>query len=372
MKIGILTVPFNNNYGGFLQAYALKTVLERLGHETVFINRKRNKRQIPLWKKIIAFPFIKFKEYRSQKYLKKKSIHTDKFKLCYLSPITPEYYTHKALKKCLKLGIEAFVVGSDQVWRYKYAKKSIDDFFFSFLEELDVPRFSYAASFGTDENEYPKSVQEKCQQLLKNFKTISVRESSGKNLLVKNFSISPELVKVVLDPTLLLNYKDYEQLCLNYSSQKGTYLCSYILDYSFEKEKMIIDIAKSFAIPIIKLKSQTNNLRKNEVVEPVEKWLSSIANSSFVITDSFHGTVFSIIFNKPFLVIGNGVRGNARFQSLLTLFNLQSRCINDIQDFNKSILSSSIDWDEVNSKINIYRKDSLEFIKKSLILCKHK
>ena len=325
MKIGILTVPFNNNYGGFLQAFALKTVLKKMGHEVVFINRKRNKLQLPLWKIIIGFPLIKFRELRTNRIMKRLSIHTEAFKQRYLTPITTEYYTHNSLRKCLKLGLDAFIVGSDQVWRFRYARESIDDFFFSFLHDLHIPRFSYAASFGVDDNEYPEEYKELCKKLLTEFDAISVRESSGRDMLVNVFQIDPEKIRIVLDPTLLLSAQEYGYLFSQYSKQTSSYLCTYILDQTPEKIDFIKGVALFFNLNEIPLKAQTGNIEKIKPIDPVEKWLHTIAESSFVVTDSFHGTVFSIIFNKPFLTIGNNTRGETRLHSLLKLFDLQSR-----------------------------------------------
>lgn len=371
MKLGILTVPFNNNYGGFLQAYALKTILEKMGHEVFFINRKRNKPQRPLWKKIIGFPLIMFREMKERSLIKKISVHTEVFKRQYLAPISPEYYSHKSLKKCLKLGLDAFIVGSDQVWRYRYAGESIDDFFFSFLSESGIPRFSYAASFGVDGNEYPDKYKELCKKLLNEFKAISVREPSGKDLLVNEFQVASEKIKVVLDPTFLLTPSQYSFLFQQYTEQKEPYLCTYILDQSPEVKSLVTNAAQSIGMnDVVALIAQTGCVEKLEPIEPVEKWLYAVAGASLVITDSFHGTVFSIIFNRPFLTIGNKTRGETRIHSLLNLFGLQSRYVDDACKFNQSVLFEPIDWNSVNYKINEYKKESLNYITRSLELCK--
>ena len=370
MKIGVLTVPFNNNYGGFLQAYSLKTILERMGHDVVFIDRKRNKIKRPLWKALIGFPYFKFKEIKAQNTKKKISIFTDVFKQKYLAPFTPEYYCHEDLKTCLTFNFDAFIVGSDQVWRYKYAKKSIDDYFFSFLEDT-TPKFSYAASFGTSENEYPLAAIEKCRSLLKSFVSISVREYSGKEMLSRYFDVNPDLVNVVLDPTLLLTAEDYRSLFSNIATKKEPYVCSYILDASREKSNLISSIAQKYDGNVVYLKAQTNGLKDQKPIEPVEKWLYQMASASFVVTDSFHGTVFSIIFNKPFIVIANNKRGNSRFETLLTELDLKSRYIKEqeLDKIDDVFLFKPIEWEIVNSKMDTLRNLSLNFLAKSLNLC---
>ena len=122
MKIGILTVPFNNNYGGFLQAFALKKVLQDMGLEVVFINRRRNKNTN--YRVIIKKALIKLGVCKDR--IKELSKYTEQFKREYLYPMTEEYYTSEELKKCLNYNFDAVIVGSDQVWRYKSAGDSID------------------------------------------------------------------------------------------------------------------------------------------------------------------------------------------------------------------------------------------------------
>lgn len=369
MKLGILTVPFNNNYGGFLQAFALKTILGRMGHETIFINRQRNKKKMPLWKRIVCWPFFKMKELRKNRNNERIGKNTKIFKNLFLSPISEPYYTTHELRKCLKLNCDAFVIGSDQVWRYKYAKESVSDFFGSFMEKTNIPIFSYAASFGTSENEFPKEYVKKCAQLLRKFVSVSVRECSGKEMLVNNWGFSPEMIKVVLDPTFLLCCEDYESLFRNICVRKNKYVCSYILDLNPEKRSIVALVAEKFDNEVVALNAQTGDVKKMPPIVSVEQWLCQIANASFVVTDSFHGTVFSILFNKPFIVIGNGNRGKARFVSLLQKFDLQSRYLESVQSFDKSIMSSVINWNNVNTKIESCKNESLDFIKMSLKLC---
>ena len=119
-------------------------------------------------------------------------------------------------------------------------------------------------------------------------------------------------------------------------------------------------------LTIVSQKAQVGNVRDLKTIEPVELWLSRIYNSSFVITDSFHGCVFSILFNKPFIVYGNPDRGLARFDSLLGLFGLESRYL----DVNKGICIDTlgeIDWIEVNRILDGLRNESLSFLKEAIV-----
>lgn len=363
MKIGILTVPFNNNYGGFLQAYALKTVLEGMGHEVLFINRQRNPSKS-----------LKFRVYRLlvklhliKDYLENKkraiSVNTDQFRDKYLTPISPAYYSSKSLRDSLKLGLDFLIVGSDQVWRYKYAQESIDDFFFGFIDENNaIPRISYAASFGTDNMDYPLEKIQVIKSLLTRFRAISVREESGKSLLTECLDVPASKVQTVLDPTMLLKVEDYKIFFEDMVPEKKDYAFTYILDKGDIDELLIERLISRKGLQRIDGKAQTGNLSELDVIEPVEKWLSHFFYSDYVITDSFHGTVFSILFNKPFIVIANPNRGIARLKSLLSVFRLEERLITSITPINEMIINQQIDWTLVNTLLTKRREDSIRFI----------
>lgn len=357
MKIGLLTVPFNNNYGGFLQAFALKTYLEAKGHRVTIINRRRDYERKGLVKKIKTDikRIIKFiLGYRTTDL----SLYTKKFVDEYLSPITKKIYTINGLKKFADF--DFYIVGSDQVWRYKYATTSIANYYFDFLKGTNKPRISYAASFGVSYNEYDKENIEKCSVLLKEFKALSVRESSGIKLLTDIFSVKSDIYHV-LDPTMLIDKNIYVELAKKYSeSNDNHYICTYVLDKTEDKRNLIDKISKEKNLQVMNIDAQTEN--NKSVIEPVEKWLSCILNSSYVVTDSFHGMVFSIIFNKPFTVYINKDRGVERFKSLLSLLNIESCMI----DNSISYKSLNFDWDSINNLLNTYRKKSEDFLDKSI------
>lgn len=362
MRIGILTVPFNNNYGGFLQAFALKKVLIDMGHEVIFINRRRNRIKIPLIKYLIFFPYYLIKEKMNEKLDNYLSQNTNIFKQKYLAPITKEYFTKKQLKECLNYNFDAIVVGSDQVWRYKYAKDSVDDFFCNFLDKKSMLHIAYAASFGTDEQEYPSDKLEICSKLLKKFSMISVREQDGKKLLINYFGVDEDQVHVVLDPTMLLSVEAYKDLFKEIETPKEKYVFTYILDKNQDKQSYIDNFCKEKKLKEYSISAATGKSRNP--VKPVELWLSRLYYAEYVITDSFHGTVFSILFNKPFLVFGNKTRGNSRFNTLLNTFNLKNHYIESFQNI---IYDSNIDWDKVNKTLSQMREYSQNIISSSLL-----
>lgn len=360
MRIGILTVPFNNNYGGFLQAFALKRILMNMGHQVIFINRRPN-RLITLRTRIgnllRALHLLEDKQ-------KKRSRYTDEFQKKYLFPYTRKYYSSNELKKCLNYKFDCVIVGSDQVWRYWYFRDWIDDFYCAFLDGTHIPHFSYAASMGTDEMDYPQNKIEICSKLLKNFKAISVREESSVKLLKDYFDV--ENAQVVLDPTILLEKQVYLDLFKKkYAKPDKPYIFTYILDDNKEIHQSIEEFSRQSNMPVLNIKAQTGDISTLNVIEPVEKWLSAIYYANYVITDSFHGTVFSLIFNKQFVVYGNVQRGLSRMQDLLNRVDLSDRLVTT-NDFEDGKLMKDINWDYVNNRINAYIENSMSYLKNAL------
>ena len=361
MKIGILTVPFNNNYGGFLQAFALKQILTDLGHEVAFINRRRN--QSAKTRLVLFFCEVLDILHIRRRQTKRISINTNLFVQRYLTPMTRPIYSKRTMNVCNKMGFDCVIVGSDQVWRYHYAKDSIDEYFLSFLDKK-IRRFSYAASFGIDECDYPDEKLKVCTELLELFKGISVREDSAILLLESSFSVKKGVAQFVLDPTMLLGVSRYVERLHLQKKQLGDYLFSYILDAEHEKNNYVELIKEKYHLEQDDFKAQT--AKHNDVIRPVEEWVDAIYNSTMVVTDSFHGMVFSIIFNKPFYVFVNRKRGITRFESLLGRLELQDRMV--FPDFTKldDLPINDINWTLVNSKVAILQSSSMDYLKQCL------
>ena len=358
MKIGILTLPFHVNYGGILQAYALQTVLERMGHEVDVIEIKKEK------KHTIKSTIVECKNFIKRfikKFILQKPVYLflDRAKTK-LIPVTHQY-TNEFIRRYLHLrkyenaclinqnDYEAYVVGSDQVWRPKYSP-NIYHAYLDFTEGWDVKRISYAASFGSDTWEYTDVDTEKCRKLVSHFDAVSVREDSGIGLCKKYLKVSS---LQTLDPTLLLDRADYDYLISSYNtSPSDGNLFNYILDTDERTEEIIRQIAadkelkpfrKNVWEPYAKVESDAIVPIEQRIQPPVEQWLRSFRDSEFIVTDSFHACVFSIIFEKPFAVILNAQRGNGRISSLLRLLGEEHRLIGGIDDYRnnrKEILSS--------------------------------
>ena len=337
MKIGILTLPLHTNYGGILQAYALQTVLERMGHEVFIIEKKQLPLSLPLYKmpysygKRIAKNILghKFPIFYEQECNRERPIirqHTDRFIRKYIH--LKQYKNFSDIKES---EYDAIVVGSDQVWRPKYfGSNQIEQAYLKFTKDWNIKRIAYAASFGTDEWEYTPEQTEECKKLIQEFDAVSVREDSGVDLCKKHFNIN---ALHVLDPTMLLDKEDYIKLFTNANvpKSKGN-LLYYILDTTKEKKLLIEQIANEKKLIPFNVKAQSNNINSpiSERIQPsVEQWLRGFYDAEFVVTDSFHACVFSILFNKPFIAFGNENRGISRFQSLLTSFRLNDNLLID-------------------------------------------
>lgn len=374
MKIGILTLPLHTNYGGILQAYALQTVLERMGHEVKVINRKHTRLCVSMWK--LPFVIIRrflsnvFSNSQTPVFLEKKmnkewsivTQHTQSFISKYINLLETTDY-----RDLNEDDFEAIVVGSDQVWRPKYfGKKRIKEAYLDFAKSWNIKRIAYAASFGTDSNEYSELQRWECGSLLQLFDFVSVRELAGVDLCAKLFNIK---AKQLVDPTLLLNKDDYLNLInKDNSNNVSNGLLVYALDYNNELDELIenISIAKHLKPFSVNSKFEDLNAPCSERIQPpVEQWLKGFDNAEFVVTDSFHACVFSIIFHKSFLVIGNRKRGLSRFYTLLNLFGLTDRLVTSGID--KSILSKDINWDEVDAKVESAKYQALQILTINLI-----
>lgn len=369
IKIGILTVPFNNNYGGFLQAFALMKVLKDLGYQPYMIMRRHDlygynivtKTKIIIKGLLKAFKYKEFHillhPFESHYFIQGKAMH--QFVNRYIKPQTSYFYSWSTLEKKLKNRFDAIIVGSDQIWRPIYVP-GIENYFLSFAKEWNVHRIAYSASFGTAEPEYTKEDIKECGNLLSLFDTISVREQGALHVF-NRFGWNADNIKIVLDPTLLLDRIDYESVIYPIEQDKP-YLFAYVLDKTFDKDTAIQEICKSHNLI---QKTIANIQDENTSLPSIEDWLGLIKNAHYTITDSFHGMVFSIIFHIPFVVVVNKQRGADRFESLLNKLNLNDRLSYTPSEIHEKILKP-IDWKDVDSLLQKYRKESMDFLRNSL------
>lgn len=376
MKVGVVTLPLHTNYGGILQAYALKSAIESLGHEVTVFD-KNDKIWFPRWWKA---PFIYtkralirtlkgskgpevFREFRLKREFPIVSSKLTPFISSELAPRMLDNYVQ------LKEGeYEAFVVGSDQVWRPSNFEP-VQDAFLRFAKGWDVRRVSYAASFGTSELEYEYFLLKECSALLDAFDAVSVREDSGVQLCDEWFDCDNAVH--VLDPVMLLDAERYRNIAEKAAERKAKgKVATYILDRSKVKENVTDFVVKCTGKEVFDLSVYPKDryLPLQERIAPsIQEWIAGFEDADFVVTDSFHGCVMSILFHKPFLVIGNSARGLSRVLSLLNIFGLESRLVEGIDpDDDGEGWLMEIDWDNVDAILEQWRAKSLSFLSDAL------
>lgn len=368
MKIGILTLPLHTNYGGILQAYALYQTLESLGHKPYFfiIDRSNFLGINKLLKKgVNALLHIFDSRYVSISQCCRISMQKiDYFIEKNICNVIPLDVFHESLKsEQIRDKIDAIIVGSDQIWRPEYSK-DVRLYYLKFAKEWNIKKIAYAASFGGNKWNYSKELSKECSCLLKDFNGVSVRESDAIDLCKTNFDVTP---KLVLDPTFLLKTNQYYDICKDYIKNEHVVL-SYLLDEDNFKNEVLKEVCKLKKLEVkSNLKKQYcgHDIRKIVPLWGVDEWLANFYSSDFVVTDSYHGCVFSIIFNKPFIVILNELRGISRFKTILNIFGLENRIIKRLEDV-EGISSTPIDWNSVNRKRNELVESSILFLSESL------
>lgn len=373
MRIAIITLPLHGNYGGILQNYALQTVLKRMGHtvETVVFPWELKQ---PMWRKPLAYGkrFIK-------KFVFRKNVHifyeqwynaTQPLLLKNVWAFVGKQIVTRRVNRFADIkenDYDAFVVGSDQIWRPIYSYKPVTDAYLSFAKDWkDVRRIAYAVSFGTAEWEYTPGQTAQCAALVRLFNGVSVREDSAVKLCKEHLHC--EAVHV-LDPTLLLSAEDYVALFSDKLSEPSRgQLLTYILDETPEKNHIVQKLAGHYHYQPYRANSRYENGNaplEERVQPPVEQWLKDFYDAKFVVTDSFHATVFSILFGKPFIVIANKARGLSRIESLLKMFGLEKHVVYGEAELDVS-LDYALNRQQLQARLQTWREESLGFLRNSL------
>lgn len=354
MKIGLLTLPIRENYGGILQCVALYSYLKQQGHDVVLLYKDS---ETAAWKDLIKkllflVPFHDFKGIKSSYRIKR--LHLPFIKNC-IPDISSTLKTSEDLANAVKnYQLDAVVVGSDQVWRLSYIKGNYYKSYFLDFVDYGVKKIAYAASFGKDYWE-GKGDEADIGELLERFDFISVREESGIDICKNTFGVQKD-IHHVLDPTMLQAKEFYLSLMPSNSFNKKISILTYVLDEAAEKNKIISACMTKRGVTAEDVLNLKGFGDKNKYYS-VPEWLEAFSKADFIITDSFHGVVFSIIFNKQFIAIANKDRGLDRFLSLLNIFGLQDRLVFE-NHFDLSCLESYINYEEVNIKLDEQRKKS--------------
>lgn len=359
-KIGVITLYDLNNYGNRLQCFALQRYIKNLGIEI---------ENIINYNTTITYNARLFFEgmIRNICFINKKNIHMKNRKKNFIEfDKNISYSKYKIVNnnasKKINNNYDYFIVGSDQVWNTSFSKQDMDCRFLNFSD--DYKRIAYAASFGT--SVLPANFKEKYFEELNKFKAISVRELEGKNIL--DNEIKNKTVEVLIDPTMLLNNAEWEKYTSkpSFDIPEKYIFCYFLGGISEERKQKINKLAKDKNYKII------NILDKNSEYYECgpREFLYLIKNSQLVCTDSFHSCVFSIIFDKNFVIFsrdGKKQSMNSRINTLLNKFNIQNRYFND--DFTEENLNH--DYTEAYKILEIEREKSRKFLEKALDVEEH-
>ena len=372
MKIGIVTFYRVANYGAMLQAYSLCNRLLRMGHEVVFVRHKFcSSSKMPLWRALVS-----------------RSLKGVRMKLkCYVChPITDFSNDYPQTELCETIDAvkfatkdcDAFIVGSDQMWNPLWCSGAHLPLVMLDFADEDKIRISYAASFGTKEWREDQNAAE-AGRMLKKFNAISVRENSGVEL-VESLSGRKD-AKCLLDPTLLQTSAFYREIIEKNvpcrKNGKKPYVFRYILDEWNDPKEL------QAALGVAKAKLNITNVETDRKNAPgllgvicrilgvkakiaLPEWLEKIASSEFVFTNSFHGTVFAILFHKPFvsvLIKGKMSGMNERALSLLKLVGLEDRAVySDELEKISALADATVNWNDVDLRLDQQRELAHQFL----------
>lgn len=401
-RVMVLTQPLWNNYGCLLQAYALQITIKRLGFDVCTDRRERRfssfagnakddlKRFVARF--VLQRKSVKVFPYRfDAETWRKVSANTQRFVNERLS--TVDFFDEKGRPREDINKRDVFVFGSDQIWRDSYGR--VETYFGDFLEGKGVKKIAYAASFGLESWQFSPERTKHLFDLARSFAGIGVREEDMADLMHKNFgSVAAEEaenleITHVADPTLLLTAEDYRLLVEDWNKEcvqsgnrveemrlqksgKGI-LAVYVLDWTDEKRRMMericsyMNLQAVFLNPERRLGIETRRFEgEKSVFRSVESWLSLMQNADFVLTDSYHGTIFSLLFGRKFALVMNSGRGISRFRTLDDLFDLSPYTVSREEDLKNLFASSVRDEVSFQNSLTKIRNRSLDFLKQHL------
>lgn len=338
MKIGIITFHWSTNYGAILQSFALQQTLKGMGHDVEIINYKPKKYEPSFYEFIRYRHFLHLKSYLTE-LMKEKRMK--EFRKKYLN-CTQRYYTLKELQDNCN-SYDLLISGSDQIMNPYFLatgeKEGSTAYFLDFGKE-HTNRITYAVSFGV--TKYPQHLIPKVHSLISRFDSLSVRERTGVDILA---SMGRDDAIVVPDPTILYHAKDYDNF-INVVTRPTDNIVVYML------QDRLSYITKRLPKQNIKIISS----------ESIEDWLASIKNCRHLITNSYHGMVFAILYHIPFTIVLKSIKNegmNDRFFTLLERLGLQDRIMIEteytIDDFKHN-------WEDIDNKMIEIRAEGVSFL----------
>lgn len=383
-KVGIVSCYFKNNYGSMLQAYATKKILDNnnIPNETINIDNnidfKKGKRKYYA-SQLFNFKFIKSKFGMIKLKLDKKivkdlgkniSIRDSKYKEFRkefnLSISCPDY---KSLSEMAEAKYSDVIVGSDQLW---LPVNVVSDYYTLNWVPDNINKISYATSFGI--SKIPDKYTDEYKKFLSRINYLSVREESGKKIC-DEYGISS---KVVCDPTILLTKEEWEQEAVQERIIPDKYILCYFLGSNIEHRKFAEKLKEKTGYKIVSLNHADEYVKYSDTFADItpydigpREWINLIKNAEYVCTDSFHGTVFSLLFNKTFFDFrryseSNKMSTNSRIDSLLDLAGVdKNRILTGNEDVD-TVIKYKINYSKVNKNIDKIRQESKEWLLNSI------
>ena len=332
--VALLTMFNGMNYGSGLVAYAQNKILENLGYTVLNVHKPYNW-EYPYTDENQCWRFAKNHYYISRFFDRDES--------------------------CRELNsiADTFIVGSDTPWWWADVNLTGFHYWLDFVE-ADKKKLSFCTSFANSYSDMPETEKAKAKYLYSRFDALSVREKEGKDILKNTFGVDSEYL---IDPTFIIDKSVWDELAENSNLSEKDYLLAYILDFNAEKEKYIKSIAEKLGLRIIlipnPLHTPTTDLLTKKVWD-LEDFVYLYKNASFVVTDSFHGTCFSVIYKKKFFCIINMRRGGSRFE-LFREMKLGNRLVTNY-NIDDSVLNENINYSISDLMISEKRKQSVEWL----------
>jgi len=351
MKIALLTFSKEINYGAELQCFAMKKVLEKMGHKVEVID--------------IQLKPLKFSRFNTLIHYPEKVLFSS-FWNKYIKDFTRKYTSEQDILTTPPQA-DVYIVGSDQVWNPEITTRLAPlVYFFNFVKD-GKKKIAYAASFGF-EHWTDEALKPQVFHLIRQFEAVSVRESEGENICRETFGID---AVTVCDPTQLLEASDYECICGPFVEKKRTTNILYWKQIRNNRvEEAVCDFADSIGRRVLKICDLRMSKRCiNRPFVSIKKWLDCIRYSDFIISDSFHCLSFCLIFKRPFVIIYDlKTRGN-RIRGLLGLLGLQRRIVSSADELKERlpvIFNEDIDFKTVSQILKEKKIFSMKFISNSL------
>lgn len=353
--VGILGYWFNKNYGAVLTTYALYKAVEQCGYNPVLLD-------IPLAMEKIEGNYTDDTE-AGRQFIAQN---------CNVS----ERYTHRFQLSNLNQKCESFLVGSDQLWhtcRNQYRNKG-GEFFLDFVDDCKK-KLSYATSFGDDEFKGSGFDKRILSKLLHRFDGISVREKSARDICKNIFGVEAE---VLPDPIFLHDKEFFEELSEKKtdSDRSREYILAYLLHPTEEKQELIKKIAENYGMELVVIPDANDNYKKYdgcaawtvniEENTTIPNWLSYFNNAKYVITDSYHGVVLSVVFEKAFLGLypRNGID---RFVSLAKMLKIEDRvCFWGTSEQATELMEKPIDYEQIALALKAEKSKAWKWLDENL------